>query len=186
MDSNQIDQFLMMNSSKFPVGAQSILRQNLANTNQSTAMMVAAELKDPTIALVLSICTGGWGVDRFYIGDIGLGIGKLITGGGCCIWWLIDIFLIQDAARKKNLETFMMYLNSYGNASNNSAHTSAAYSTPQQPYYDNTGVQYEHQTPVQNVSTQAPPPPPTRHQAPPPPPTVTPENKTDRFNLEKD
>lgn len=28
--------------------------------------------------------------DRFYRGDIGLGILKLITVGGIGVWWLVD------------------------------------------------------------------------------------------------
>jgi TM2 domain-containing membrane protein YozV len=45
-------------------------------------------------ALLLSIFVGWLGVDRFYLGHIGLGILKLLTGGGCGIWYLIDIILI--------------------------------------------------------------------------------------------
>ncbi len=58
------------------------------------------EDKSPTKALLLSIFLGGLGVDRFYLGHVGLGLGKLFTGGGLGVWWLIDIFLIQEAARK--------------------------------------------------------------------------------------
>ncbi len=50
------------------------------------------------VALLLSIFVGGLGVDRFYMGYIGLGILKLVTLGGCGIWRLIDIILI--ATRK--------------------------------------------------------------------------------------
>ena len=44
-------------------------------------------------------------MDRFYIGDIGLGIGKLLTLGGLGIWALVDWFLIRGAAEAKNIDT---------------------------------------------------------------------------------
>ena len=37
---------------------------------------------------------GGWGVDRFYLGKVGTGILKLVTGGGLGVWWLIDVILV--------------------------------------------------------------------------------------------
>lgn len=45
-------------------------------------------------ALLLSIFLGALGIDRFYTGHIGLGVGKLLTGGGCGIWALVDVILI--------------------------------------------------------------------------------------------
>jgi len=46
------------------------------------------------VALILSILVGSLGVDRFYLGYIGLGVLKLITLGGCGVWWLVDVILI--------------------------------------------------------------------------------------------
>lgn len=54
----------------------------------------AGEQKDWLVALLLSIFVGWVAIDRFYLGYIGLGILKLLTGAGCGIWWLVDLILI--------------------------------------------------------------------------------------------
>ncbi len=63
-----------------------------------------SDKKDRTTAIVLSIILGGIGVDRFYVGDVRSGIIKLITAGGCGVWYIIDWFLIMGVADDKNRE----------------------------------------------------------------------------------
>ena len=59
--------------------------------------------RDFLVALLLSIFVGQLGVDRFYTGQVGLGIGKLLItiftcGLGGWVWWLIDVILIASGS----------------------------------------------------------------------------------------
>lgn len=55
---------------------------------------MAITMKNKTTALLLSIFLGSFGADRFYLGYTGLGIVKLLTCGGCGIWFWIDLIMI--------------------------------------------------------------------------------------------
>lgn len=111
MEQQKVDMFIMMNNKYLPESQIMFVRDRLLAADDSKeSMLHAIQFKDPTIALVLSLLTGNLGVDRFYIGDTGLGIGKLLTCGGLGIWVLIDWFLIMGTTREKNLERLMAYL----------------------------------------------------------------------------
>ena len=105
MDAQKVDMFLMTNSSKLPASHIPIIRDRLLDMDESKLIYLqTCDFKDPTTILIISVFLGSLGIDRFLIGDIGLGVGKLVTLGGCGIWSIIDWFLIMDATKKKNLE----------------------------------------------------------------------------------
>ena len=60
---------------------------------------------DPIAVVLISVFGGGFGVDRFYIGDVLLGVLKLIFSGFTFgIWPIIDIFFSYRKSKIKNLE----------------------------------------------------------------------------------
>lgn len=73
--------------------------------------LITYPTKSSGVTLVLSILLGGLGVDRFYVGDIGLGIAKLLFGWVTFgIWYLVDIFLCYKKARQVNFRRLMQEL----------------------------------------------------------------------------
>ena len=103
MDANQANQMVMIYGSKLPAAYLPTVKEQLLTMDVNTANLLFAQMKDPTLVLVISVLLGGYGVDRIYVGDVGLGILKLLTCGGLGIWWLIDLFLIMDRTKEKNL-----------------------------------------------------------------------------------
>ena len=79
--------------------------ENMSEDKQAALAM--AGFKDPTISLIISLLGGAFGVDRFYIGDTGLAVAKLLTCGGLGIWSIIDWFLIMGAVREKNFQKLL-------------------------------------------------------------------------------
>ena len=55
-------------------------------------------MKNKTTALILSIFVGELGIDRFYLGYIGIGLLKLFTAGCFGILWIIDIIQIATGS----------------------------------------------------------------------------------------
>ncbi|MBX3100061.1 MAG: NINE protein [Salinibacterium sp.] len=63
------------------------------------ARPAGASPKSRTAASLLSFFLGGFGIDRFYLGNIGTGVAKLLLGWATAgIWPLIDFIIIVAGA----------------------------------------------------------------------------------------
>ncbi|MDE2392573.1 MAG: hypothetical protein RL422_340 [Bacteroidota bacterium] len=111
MDAAKVDLFLLTHAKSFETHQLSFIREKLLALDDSQWIILQSlNIKDPMLSLIVSIVGGHFGIDRFLIGDIGLGIGKLITCGGLGVWTVIDWFLIMDATRSKNFGKLQPYL----------------------------------------------------------------------------
>jgi len=111
MEAQKVDMFIMSNAKFFESHQINVIRDRLIAIDDSKWVMLStAQFKDPTTSLIVSILAGGLGIDRFIIGDTGLGVGKLLTCGGLGIWTIIDWFMIQKATREKNMQKIQQFL----------------------------------------------------------------------------
>jgi len=98
MTQEQIEQLLSANEGKFAEEKLEQIRERLANADEGTAEAAFDKLKSPGTAFLLAFTP----FDRFYLGQVGLGILKWFTCGGCFIWLIIDLFSAKARARQYN------------------------------------------------------------------------------------
>jgi TM2 domain-containing membrane protein YozV len=111
MEAQKVDMFIMSNSKFFESHQVPVIRDRLIQMDDSKwSLAQTLTFKDPTTSLIVSLVAGGLGIDRFLIGDTGLGLGKLFTCGGLGIWTIVDWFMIMAATREKNMEKLNMVL----------------------------------------------------------------------------
>ena len=119
-----INATLMMISDKIPSNSLPLVQDKLKNSSEDKINSIAfLSLKNHILGLVLGLFLGLFGVDRFYKGDIGLGVAKLVLWlvGICTVWiyigvfilfisWIwciVDYFLVWKGIKKDNLNKIL-------------------------------------------------------------------------------
>ncbi len=111
IDKQKVDMFIMTNQKYFPAEKIMFLKEKLYKTDETKFSMVSCvDFKDPTTLLLVSLFLGSFGVDRFMLGETGMGVLKLLTGGCCGILTIIDWFGIQKKAKERNFTELMLLL----------------------------------------------------------------------------
>ena len=107
-EQQKIDLFMMTNQKYFPEEKMVYLKDKLRTLDDEKFSLISTmEFKDPTTILLISIFLGGLGIDRFMIGDTGMGVLKLLTGGCCGILAIIDWFTISKKTKEINFNKLM-------------------------------------------------------------------------------
>ena len=111
MDEQKVNMFIMANQKYLPQEKLIFLKQKLMQADESKFMLASSvNLKNPTTILIMSVLFGGFGVDRFMLGDTGMGVLKLLTGGVCGILAIVDWFSVQQKAKELNYSNLMLML----------------------------------------------------------------------------
>lgn len=111
LDQNKIDMYIMTNQKYFPEEKIVYLKDKLRTMDEEKFSLISTiEMKDPTTILLVSIFLGALGIDRFMLGDTGMGILKLLTCGCCGILTIIDWFTVSKKAKEANFNKLMSLL----------------------------------------------------------------------------
>lgn len=108
MEQQKAEMFIALNAKYFQSSKLGTVQDQLSRIDDSKSIIVqSTEFKEPSTMLIVSIFVGHLGVDRFMLGQTGLGLVKLFTCGGMGIWTIIDWFTIQNLTKESNFEKFM-------------------------------------------------------------------------------
>ncbi|MBR3520055.1 MAG: TM2 domain-containing protein [Paludibacteraceae bacterium] len=81
--------------------------------DDKASYILGADFKKPLHMLLVSLGGGVLGIDRFVLGQTGVGIAKLLTCGGASIWTIVDLFLIMGETRTYNANKIIDLINTY-------------------------------------------------------------------------
>lgn len=131
MDDTRISILMMDWKDKIPQESVLVLQERLRSVSDDKILVLSSiPLKSPILGLIFGLAFGVFGVDRFYKGDIGLGIAKLAFGLSYIIalfyeeeilestfwffgflpalvivlWITLDYFLVWRRIKKDNLQ----------------------------------------------------------------------------------
>lgn len=111
MDRENLDYFMESHRKYFPEDKLLLIKSKLNRISENRFLVLTTiKFKDPIVVFIVSLFFGFFGIDRFMIGDTGMGIFKLLTGGGFGIAVIIDWFTIIKKTKEYNYRKLLEYL----------------------------------------------------------------------------
>ncbi|WP_158612459.1 TM2 domain-containing protein [Leptotrichia sp. OH3620_COT-345] len=103
-----VNNFLMAHSNNLPSDKIYMLKERIRKLPKENAdRLQFISLKNASTMILISIFLGQWGIDRFMLGETGLGILKFLTCGACGVWTVIDWFMISKKTKEYNFKLIM-------------------------------------------------------------------------------
>lgn len=108
MDNNKVDMFINTVNGKFESHDLMSVKEQLekADENKYSRVQVVG-YKNPTTMIIIAFFLGGLGIDRFMLGQVGLGVLKILTIGGLGVWAIIDVFTASARTKRYNYNQFV-------------------------------------------------------------------------------
>ena len=108
MEKDHVTQFLSIHGNKFATENQPMIKRRIeALPDERFDEICNIDFKNPTTTLICALF-GTFGIDRFYLGQIGMGILKLLTFGFCFVGFILDIISAQKRTHAFNLRLLEM------------------------------------------------------------------------------
>lgn len=105
---NDIHAYFIFHENYFPSVAWDDVKDYMLGLNEAdfdTFQLIP--FKNPSTLFWTAFPLGIFGVDRFVLGEVGLGVVKLLTFGQFFIGFVLDSFTIFDRTRNYNYEWFL-------------------------------------------------------------------------------
>ena len=103
MEKDHVTQFMSIHGNKFATENHPMIKRRIeALPDERFDEICTINFKSPTTALICAFF-GGFGIDRFYLGQIGMGILKILTLGFCFVGMILDIISAHKRTHAYNL-----------------------------------------------------------------------------------
>ena len=105
MEQDKIANFMAQYGKYFPADKRAFIEEGLERCpDEKYNLLCTVNYKKPSTITLISVFFGGLGIDRFMLGQTGMGILKLLTGGLFGIITIIEWFTVGKKAKEWNYE----------------------------------------------------------------------------------